>query len=609
METTLEQAQQADFRVETIGRIMECGLTAAEKVVVTRLYLYAWQHEPEAIPDSTEFRCDVVILPGMSGKRLAALAGAHEGTASGAITKLHTFKVLKREIDRYAVNRDGNPIPPQSMDTRRGDHWESTTTLTLPMIPPIERLPAKPNGQTATPVPTPKQERDRETARELRNVIKHLRETRCPECGQTGEWHLMCGACGATWHTDDMIDDDDTPKIPEIPVICDSQITGISQENANFPEPGISVSSSSEGRENRVTGTGITEAGALMDTPLSVSDPHQAGADDELAGDYADFDPTMTGSATVEYLSDLDVSLTSVYRPGAIMPNGDPSDGKQPIPPVDELGYPTGSWVDHPVPLPDVLVNLEHQGNAGMLPERGNWYVLDIDDGTLDALVTAYPELALCGRFWRDNAPGLGKLLFQLEESGIRKQTYQGNGRKVEFLGAGSHAVVAGTHKTGRPICFTPFPDRIPVFKFAQIDAWFKQWTATPDKPRGDFRTSAALAASTVKPASDLLRTTYQWFDTNAAFLAEVRRLLDRCPHKGQYVAIRPDDGTPSTRECHDSYSQTVKPTWRDYGSGETIDAVELYCRLTGTDKRTYQWQLVNEYRAAHGQPALRSNR
>ncbi len=79
-----------------------------------------------------------------------------------------------------------------------------------------------------------------------------------------------------------------------------------------------------------------------------------------------------------------------------------------------------------------------------------------------------------------------------------------------------------------------------------------------------------------------------QWWNSLPENNAAVDRLLARCKHRGQFVSIRPDDDTPSTKEADDAYARTVKRIWRDYGTSENLDTLEMYCRLTGTDKTYY---------------------
>jgi hypothetical protein len=96
------------------------------------------------------------------------------------------------------------------------------------------------------------------------------------------------------------------------------------------------------------------------------------------------------------------------------------------------------------------------------------------------------------------------------------------------------------------------------------------------------------------------LRDAIAWWIEQPTNQAEVDRLLGACPKRGQYNSIRADDRTPSTRrtDTRDGYH---KRTWRDYGTSETLDDYELWCRLTDTNKRTHKWEVVNQWRAAQG--------
>ena|GEM_PF-7042682 len=83
---------------------------------------------------------------------------------------------------------------------------------------------------------------------------------------------------------------------------------------------------------------------------------------------------------------------------------------------------------------------------------------------------------------------------------------------------------------------------------------------------------------------------------------AAVNQLLANCKHKGNYLSIRASDETPSARPTGECDGRRV---WRDYGTNETLDDYELYCRLSGIDKSKDKWRVVNEWRETHGKPPL----
>ena len=316
---------------------------------------------------------------------------------------------------------------------------------------------------------------------------------------------------------------------------------------------------------------------SLAGVQFAPPDPSDAGA-------VSSFRPSvevLTGAVTIDYLAGVGASFCFVQPRGKAAINMRDDEGHE---------FP---WQSTPVDAQAACRYLARGGNVGLLCGRGNLVLLDID-GALDDFLTRYPHLAGLPRFMRQNAPDRAKLLALVSDDAPTRHCK--GLHSIDLLGAGAHGVVVGTHHTGAAIEF--HPGDLAVFTFAQLEAIAREWAGLPD-------TSVAVrAAANVLPHGDLLRAAFQW--GNQTYLTEVQSLIAQCPQRGGYIALRLDDDTPSARASRDSYAQMVKATWRDYGSGETLDAVELYCRLKGLDKRTFKWQLVNEYLAAHGKRPLR---
>lgn len=569
MENTVEHLQAQLTAIqrqysELCAVITHTEWTPTERVAGAVLRIETHKRAPQG---------SVVVFDDFTEQRAADLIGISRPTAGDALRKIERAKLIERYTETEWVNRFGQTIPRKKASLDRGDRPQAVSITISPTFWPAE-LPELAD--------TPRAQRDRRNAKDFRNkaleAFKRLAEMDCPECGAKGDhWRLTCTECGATWRADDLAEGAN----PAWQDSCQADNRAVLDPDPEpQPEPQVkNLSVSVPSDKTLVWQGGSTEGGqVVMASLLSVSQDDQA-------------DP-ITGSETIDYLADLGAQFCFV-EPG----------GKAPINPRTDDGDEL-SWPDTPITAQAAKIHLARGGNVGLLTGRNQIVVIDVDNH-LPELFERYPFMATWPRFSRQNAPDRAKLLvFVRGDDMPASHKYAGNGHTIELLGAGHQAVIAGVHQSGATIEF--IPGVIDELQYATLTILCEEWTATTDKPRGDFRTPAALAVATVKSAGDLLRSAIHWWNTQPGNLAEIERLLRQCPHKGRYVSIRPDDRTPSTAMSCDSYSQMVKPTWRDYGSNETLDAYELYCRLTGTDKRTHKWQIVDDYRAMLGKPSLR---
>lgn len=608
-----------DFRIETIRQIMDTPLTNTEKVVMTKFYFYAWEHDPESIPDTTELHSDVVVLPGMSGRAIGKITGVHESTANGAIKKCADYKLLNRKVDHVAVDAIGNPVQAQAMNAAKGDHWESRTTITLPLKLAVDRL-AKMRAaadEDAAALATAEQARGRKNAKVNQGLIdlgRKLKEFTCPSCGATGEWALTCHKCGTTWETAEMLaGDQDIAKMPENPVTRNIRDTEKQPEIDPTPESGKTARISSNTRENRDTGESSTERGGDITRAIdAVVVQDDAGAPDRGAvgdpGDLAigDQPAEVDDLAQGEIVQGADVVDFLAAGLGAVFCEVEKGT-KKAINPCDQWGEPL-NYLDYPLPgdCAAITNRMAGGGNIGILTGRGHLGIVDIDDHAGDFLAL-WPDLANQPLIYRDNAPDRVKVVVWVEDDDMKTHHLQGNGHKVDLLGRGAMAVIAGQHESGAVIrCRLPSND-LKVYKWSELEGRAEVFTNTPAARLSVSKVSTAgrLAIAGARPAGDMLRAALQWWMDDPSNRAQVDRLLAGCKSKGGFIAVRPDDRTPSTRASTDGF---YKRTWRDFGTNETLDDFELYCRLTNTDKHTYKWQVVDDYRAAMGKPPLRKS-
>lgn len=494
----------------------------------------------------------------------AHMTGLSAGRAGEGLRKLANQGLIGRE----------------QVTTKAGSDFQSYMLTKVPTRP--AEIPAKLED---TPRAVKNREDHAAAAAELRRLAEIGREIEalaCPSCGVVGDLAIGCQSCGAVY----------TAESLEI----GAPVTTMRLVTVRNPQgDGAAPCHCTENVQLDSLPYDFRTADAADDT-----EPRAISADEPPVMTPED---VFTGAVTVEYLAELGISLTSVYAPGQVMGNGDRSDGKQPIPPVDDFGAPLGSWRDYPAARADVVNNLERGGNAGMLPGKGNWYVLDVDDGALPDLVDVWPELRLCGLIDRENAPGSGKLLFLMDRSDVPKHNYVGNGRKVELLGAGAHAVIAGTHKTGAPIRFRMFPDRIPVIAHETLHARLMAWaggaqrTTTTTPPPKMTGTTTSTATTTLSRAEEVRRA-IAWWNAQPDNVAKVNALVGN----KRYVSVRANDTHPSA--CRKSTDAFV-----DYGArmpdgkAAVYDYFEVYARMdpdaARKGKRVVIGEVCRDWRAA----------
>lgn len=563
------QPQEPTFeqRYNELAQIVtNTAWSANERIMYATLRIQAHKRTPASTKIGS-----YALFDDLTEDKAAALAGVSKSTAGDTLRKFAAVGLVQRKVERETVNRFGAEIPRESMDQAAGDHWQASTQTAIPLaLPPqLPPLPEAPHVKKA-----------RQHSAQFRKVAKELMEMECPECHAIGKWHLVCGECGTTWTAD---------ELANLETPTGETFTSHKSEGA----PAGETFTYDQGAQDMAgeTFTSHNEAGQNLpySAPIGQNLPYATDALSCATPALVLPDPppmtdidceVLTGAQTIEYLSDLGASLTMVEPKG-----------KKALAPVDDDGYPLGSWVDHPSTKAAVLAHLRNGGNAGMLPGRECLYWLDVDDGLSD-LLAKYPTLATLPRVNRVDAPERGKLLIVLTQDNIRGHTYQGSKYKLELLGAGSHAVVAGTHASGATLQFTT--GTLQEFSFDAIEFMAREWTGTTNKV-----TPIVARALQARPQRGLVPVAIHWWNTNPSNQAEVDRLLATCPHRGKYSAIRADDRTPSTLADHDAYSQQVKRTWFDYGARRKLDDFEMFCELTGEVKSSLIWDVVQEYKQA----------
>lgn len=529
------EAQRLRELVATYERITR----ASHWLPRDRIILAALIAQANATPSNSRF-----VELQASAEDVGNWAGLKPRSARDSLTRIAEAGIIKRRVEHGKVNRYGQDIPLDAGDPDRGDHWNTTVMLDLPKTIGDKPLPALTD--------TPHLTRSRTVATAQRKELTDLRETlrhiTCPSCGAEGDFSVVCNECGAFLHLDGQ-------NLPSAPAQDASEPTRQSLPGAPMAE-NATYSSIDDTFCRNIN----TEAGGMAVAPLSVSEPQPA--------------EILTGAATVAYFDDQGEQFV------LLAPRS-----KRPI---------ERDWQDTPRSADETLAHLAGGGNVGVLTGLGRYccVMIDVDDSLAD-LLARYPQLVTLPRIVRQDAPDRAKLLcFTSDDNAVPTRHYKGNQHKIDLLGNGAQGVVAGVHESGATIELRT--GAIVCFDYAELERIGREWAG---EPAGKPSTSMTTQLRQVQPADTLVRAAIAWWNADPGNQAEVDRLIAKQPHKNGYVAIRSDDHTPSTRLATDGYDSNRR-TWRDYGARETLDDYEVYCRLSGSDKRTHKWDVVDDYKA-----------
>ena len=305
---------------------------------------------------------------------------------------------------------------------------------------------------------------------------------------------------------------------------------------------------------------------------------------------FADGRVRLRGADIIRFLRSQGIErFTRAYAPGVELPwkdkDGDPaiSKGKE-----GTAGWKRGCSAA------DAIAWLEQGGNVGVL--CAGLIVTDADAGAQH--VARLPELAGVAAVVRADAPERAKWL--LRGAGRYRKWDDGQGAHGEVLAGEYHAIVAGRHASGAGLeLLTGIVPEIDAAGLERLMARFPPTSPTLQPILG----SSSPTSPTPQPTAgkrDWIREGIAWWNEQPGNIALVDDLLSKLPRSGKHVAVRPDDGSPS------AYPTARGDALKDFGTGEIADRYELYCRLTGTDKRKDKWRVANEYRATLGKPPLR---
>jgi hypothetical protein len=306
---------------------------------------------------------------------------------------------------------------------------------------------------------------------------------------------------------------------------------------------------------------------------------------------------TACGGDTVAMIHALGAKLVKVRKAGDTRPDGLISKGKDPI----GAGWRAGHEIDQ------VLDHLLAGGNAGLLcGEVSGLYQLDIDRERAD-WESAHPEFKDYPRFTRANAPDRAKYLLHLkpgQASGIKR--FKDNpGRKADLLGNGAQGVIAGVHESQAVIEFENAVcdlEDVPEIDLNQLLIWLDEWHYTDfARPEKQGHTPPLIASSGAGADQRSAKQDQTLVEAAIAHFKATHSMADVLSHatartSGRYIALRPDDKTPSM------FVNSDNATCMDFGIGEYLDVFEVFCRTSGKSKRDCIWQdAVPAYLSAKG--------
>lgn len=303
------------------------------------------------------------------------------------------------------------------------------------------------------------------------------------------------------------------------------------------------------------------------------------------------------GAATVEILGALGAAFT------LCQPVTEHTKGKEAI------GH---AWRDNPRTTEAALAHIRAnrgRNNIGILTRAGGLVSFDCDRMAAEFLTGAGLEDGFIVH--RRNSDDRCKVLLvcadpdNLPDRVTTIASADDRGNFLEASGRRSNVIVAGTHHSGAAVEMAE--GRVIVRSAAEIGqivddyrAWLgehgHQVKADTSQLPPSVSSKPMPTMTVIKSAGRLVdwqqltHEAIEWMIEQGAYKMDAGRALANCTRRGAYVAIRPDDGTPSTRRT-DTRDGFHKATYRDFGSNKTFDEFELAVMNSGRDRR----ELVNE--------------
>ena len=519
-----------------------------------------------------------------SATAIASRLGVSARSVSDALHALSSVGVITWQKECHpdsAKNRFGESIPINRASRERGDFisWQHTSIIAMPVDVAIPAsLPESANVARARQRSIIERQRVRQMQAELQAL---LRERDCPSCGAHGALQATisatCAECGTMLDADEIDAMLSTPAIPEY---VDTTNVKTFHDSA-FPHS-ENFSDEENALKEESPNLAVPELAAL-DALGAPGAEHENFSRAELdvfvsSDDELDMPAELTGSDAITYLASVGVELF-----GRLHVIG----GKK-------AGY-MRDFLDIAVDLAQAIAHIERSAHhlVGVLPEHCSFDVLDIDAG-LSEFMKTFPRAASWCRVIRSNAPERAKFIIRVKGDKLKHASRElsDKARKIEVMGTRHSGVVAGMHPSGVP--YVLIPGVIPELDATQVQAMLDAFIP-PMVPAVPMVRSAPMNRSSSTSGSAAKRAISHWL-AQPANIAATRALIERRPHSGKHFSLRDNDSTPSAM-------LVSADAVHDYGNDEHYDLFDVWCMLTGTNKRAAIHDAYLQMRACSAAP------
>lgn len=204
-------------------------------------------------------------------------------------------------------------------------------------------------------------------------------------------------------------------------------------------------------------------------------------------------------------------------------------------------------WTNKPRNLREAVNHLK-VGNVGALPEFSQICFLDIDRH-LSRFLGTYPEFQSYSIVYRDNDLERGKIIVPVSETFNKFKIDDGKefGLKIEAIGNGGHAVIAGIHETG---------DTIKIL-------WGTSKKIYDSKRLAELIHEYIPVTIEAQPKKFISGQSPKWMIYESFALLQKDKIIKFFGGNLKQFSIRPDDKTPSVIYTTNGFE---RDTWRDFG-------------------------------------------
>ncbi len=446
----------------------------------------------------------------------------HRQTVSNAINALKTAGLINFEVKRTPLDQNGNPLKGRrfnkNIDTIKTDtYWDLLIPSDIPQQ--LQETKATEKRKAAA-------FKFRSDYKEIKAKLKEYEKLlTCPYCHQTGHVKIKISAICECEDCKKWIKGRQLDEMVE-------QIEGDTSKVIVSTQPPISV---------------IRVVDEKIDTTSTVP----LLSTEELKSDSPLF---LLSEKIKDVNADITEGVESIKRFAEFF-------GPQPAYticyPVDLLKDSHGktpigdNWTTNPRSLDEAL---KTTNNVGVLPEYSQCCFVDVDRH-LEKFISKYPKLANYPFVFREDDLNRAKIIVPVTTTFPKFSVSDGIefGLKVEMIGKGGHAVIAGIHESGSTIKILWGTSREP-FTPEQLKKMAHDYIPTIE-PKAAKKEIKLDKNTTMAEKLEAYARMFE--DKIVAFVGgDIERF-----------SIRPDDDTPSVIYSTKGFS---RDTWRDFGDQTT---------------------------------------